>query len=39
MYLPAIVVTAVLIGTLVLLGVGGCGLIIADKKCTGLRQH
>jgi hypothetical protein len=39
MYLPAVVVTVTLIATLVLLGVGGCGLIIADKKCTGLRQH
>lgn len=39
MYLPAVVVTATLIATLVLLGVGGCGLLIADKKCKDLRMH
>jgi|GEM_PF-4772405 len=39
MYLPAIVVTATLIATLVLLGLGGAALIIADNKCTGLRHH
>jgi hypothetical protein len=39
MYLPAVVVTITLVATLILLGVGGAGLIIADKKCTGLRHH
>jgi hypothetical protein len=39
MYLPAVVLSVVLISTLVLLGVGGCGLLIADKKCAGHRHH
>lgn len=39
MFLPAVVVSTVLISTLLLLGVGGLGLLIADKKCAALRHH
>ena len=39
MYLPAVVVTVTLVAVLVLLGVGGAGLVFADKKCSGLRHH
>lgn len=39
MFMPALVVTSVLIVTLVAMGIGGCSLIILDKKCAGHRHH